>query len=180
MGRSVEEQAAVLSLTRATTADWYRTATVIYENRGALDLLRGRIGFVAEKHRRYAAELAARVDPNHASRCVKLIELMAGMGNAASYGSGRGLPSEFADDLQPSPVHLGSRLASAEDFKSVAVVGTGDASEEGRKRDYRLTRELVGSDVTVLSGLARGIDTAAHTGALAVEGETAAVAVLQM
>ena len=57
----------------------------------------------------------------------------------------------------------------------VAVVGSRNASPYGRFVTERLCRELVLRGVTVVSGLARGIDTCAHRGALAGRGRTIAV-----
>lgn len=61
------------------------------------------------------------------------------------------------------------------DVRAVAVVGTRGASQHGLSRAARMTRELVAEGVTVVSGLARGIDTAAHTAALDHQGRTIAV-----
>jgi len=57
----------------------------------------------------------------------------------------------------------------------VAVVGSRNASPYGRYVTERLCRELSQRGVTVVSGLARGIDTCAHRGALAGRGRTIAV-----
>ncbi len=57
----------------------------------------------------------------------------------------------------------------------LAVVGSRMASTYGRFTTERLCRELALSGVTVVSGMARGIDSAAHTGALAGKGRTIAV-----
>jgi DNA processing protein len=57
----------------------------------------------------------------------------------------------------------------------VAVVGSRNASPYGRYVTDRLCRELAHRGVTVVSGLARGIDTCAHRGALAGRGRTIAV-----
>ena len=57
----------------------------------------------------------------------------------------------------------------------VAVVGSRSASPYGRYVTERLCRELAQRGVTVVSGLARGIDTCAHRGALAGRGRTIAV-----
>ena len=61
------------------------------------------------------------------------------------------------------------------DACSVAIIGSRRSSEEGRKRAYRLSAELASAGVTVVSGLAEGIDGAAHRGALAAGGRTLAV-----
>lgn len=57
----------------------------------------------------------------------------------------------------------------------VSVVGRRDASEEGTQRAGRLARELVAAEVVVVSGLAAGIDAAAHRGAMEARGKTIAV-----
>lgn len=59
--------------------------------------------------------------------------------------------------------------------RSVAVVGTRKASEEGRRRAAKLARALVGDGFAVVSGLAAGIDTVAHESALEAGGVTIAV-----
>jgi DNA processing protein len=59
--------------------------------------------------------------------------------------------------------------------RSVAVVGARQATDEGIKRAKKLARLLVEHDFTVMSGLAQGIDTAAHTAALEAGGRTIAV-----
>ena len=58
---------------------------------------------------------------------------------------------------------------------SVAIVGTREPTEEGKKRTRRLVKCLVEDDFTIVSGLARGIDTVAHTTALKEGGRTIAV-----
>jgi DNA processing protein len=61
------------------------------------------------------------------------------------------------------------------DSKSVAVVGTRNATDEGLRRAAEISRLLVEHGVTVLSGLARGVDTAAHRAAAEAGGRTIAV-----
>jgi DNA processing protein len=58
---------------------------------------------------------------------------------------------------------------------SVSIVGARKASEQGLKRAAQLSKALVGEGYTVMSGLAEGIDTAAHTAALEHKGRTIAV-----
>ena len=58
---------------------------------------------------------------------------------------------------------------------SVAVVGTRRASPEGIRRTRSLVRALVADGYTVASGLAAGIDTAAHESAIAAGSQTIAV-----
>lgn len=65
--------------------------------------------------------------------------------------------------------------ADIDDALSMAVVGTREASAYGLRHTRRIARELAGSGVCVVSGLALGIDAAAHEGALDADGRTVAV-----
>jgi len=58
---------------------------------------------------------------------------------------------------------------------AVAIVGSRRATEVGRRAAETMARVLAESGVTVVSGMALGIDGAAHRGALAVGGNTLAV-----
>ncbi len=59
--------------------------------------------------------------------------------------------------------------------RSVAVVGARKATQEGLARTRRLVRSLVKDDYTIVSGLAAGVDTAAHQTAIEEGGRTIAV-----
>lgn len=59
--------------------------------------------------------------------------------------------------------------------KCIAVVGTRAPREVSGTDAYRISQELVRNELTVVSGLAKGIDAAAHEGALDAQGPTIAV-----
>ncbi len=59
--------------------------------------------------------------------------------------------------------------------RAVALVGTRVASPEGEEWTYGVASRLAEAGFVVASGLARGIDAAAHRGALAAGGDTVAV-----
>jgi DNA processing protein len=59
--------------------------------------------------------------------------------------------------------------------RAVAIVGTRNATETGTRRARKLARELSTQGVVIVSGLARGIDEAALTEAIAVGGRVIAV-----
>jgi len=63
----------------------------------------------------------------------------------------------------------------ASDSQSIAVVGTRSPSAYGSLMAERFTRELVQHGLTVVSGLARGIDTISHRTTLAAGGRTIAI-----
>ncbi len=58
---------------------------------------------------------------------------------------------------------------------SVAVVGTRESSEEGKARARKLVKRLIEDNFTVVSGLAKGIDTEVHRTAIELGGRTIAV-----
>lgn len=80
-------------------------------------------------------------------------------------------------NLYDHPLVLYRRGVTAEaDLLSVGVVGSRECTDYGRRQAGRFGEELARLRITVVSGLARGIDTAAHRGALrAPEGRTIAV-----
>ena len=77
-------------------------------------------------------------------------------------------------DTPPIVLYIRGELTS-EDSLSLALVGSRDAKDYGRKASYRLSYQLAQRGLTIVSGLAKGIDTAAHRGALESGGRTIAV-----
>lgn len=72
----------------------------------------------------------------------------------------------------PVILHVAGALSKA---PAVAIVGSRECTSYGRSVATALAVELAGAGATVVSGLARGIDAAAHRGALAGGGHTVAV-----
>ena len=77
------------------------------------------------------------------------------------------------DDTPPLLFRIGQ--AALGNDKLIAIVGTRRASEPGRRFAHRLARGLAEAGITVVSGMAEGIDSAAHKGALDAGGRTIAV-----
>jgi DNA processing protein len=75
---------------------------------------------------------------------------------------------------RPPLIFVAGRLIDA-DARSVAIVGARRADARAQRAAATVAEHLVARRYTVVSGLAAGIDTAAHTAALAAGGRTVAV-----
>jgi len=92
---------------------------------------------------------------------------------AAAHGAS-GYPRGL-DDLRDPPARVWLRGAVPDLDASVAVVGARGATPYGIARAHALAGDLARLGIAVVSGLARGIDAAAHRGALEAGGVTVAV-----
>jgi DNA processing protein len=77
-------------------------------------------------------------------------------------------------DHPPTVLYVAGTLTEADKF-ALAIVGTRKASLYGRQVTERFATDLAKGKVTVISGLALGIDTIAHTAALDAGGRTLAI-----
>jgi DNA processing protein len=84
-------------------------------------------------------------------------------------------PQRLAEIADPPPVLIVRGDADLLAASAVAVVGARNASANGRMLAHNLANELTARGLLVVSGLARGIDAAAHEGALAAGAPTVAV-----
>lgn len=84
-------------------------------------------------------------------------------------------PHRLAALVDAPPVLLVRGQVDVLDRPGVAIVGARAATQVGRRAAHRLARELAGQGLTIVSGLARGIDAEAHRGALEAGGRTVAV-----
>jgi DNA processing protein len=84
-------------------------------------------------------------------------------------------PARLRTIPDPPPLLYVKGTLSAQDEKSVAIVGSRSASEYGRRMARDLSRGLASLGFTVISGMARGIDGETHEAALQAGGRTLAV-----
>ncbi len=78
-------------------------------------------------------------------------------------------------ELPPSELWLRGLPEILKLERRIAIVGSRAPSPYGLDQAHRFARALAGAGLVVVSGLARGIDQAAHEGALAADGKTIAV-----
>ncbi len=81
-----------------------------------------------------------------------------------------GYPPELVVDPDPPALLLSLGDPRALDGRRVAIVGARRCTRYGRDVAYELGRDLAAAGVRVVSGLALGVDGAAHAGALSVGG----------
>jgi len=84
-------------------------------------------------------------------------------------------PTMLREIPDPPPVLFARGQPLSDEDKCMAIVGTRHASETGRRFTTHLAGRLAQSGIVVVSGMAEGIDTAAHYGSLNAEGRTIAV-----
>jgi DNA processing protein len=90
------------------------------------------------------------------------------------HGAGE-YPQKLRDADHPVELLYFQGLWDLVNTRCVAIVGTREPSEDGKLRAAKLARLLVDDGFTIVSGLARGVDTVAHTAAISAGGFTIAI-----
>lgn len=83
-------------------------------------------------------------------------------------------PENLKNIYDPPPVLFYKGVLNF-DYPAVSIIGSRRSTTYGRKTAERLAYELSERGITIISGMARGIDTQAHLGALKAKGRTFAV-----
>lgn len=109
----------------------------------------------------------------------------ASRGSGSSVGGSRvtrisseellGALNEIERKFAPERLFVAGRIEFPLPHPRVAIIGTRTPSAEGLRIASRLSKTLAQKEVIIVSGLARGIDTAAHTAAIEAGGRTIAV-----
>lgn len=87
----------------------------------------------------------------------------------------RTYPARLKMIADPPPLLYITGTLTEQDELAIAIVGARRATAAGRAMTEELSQDLAAAGMTVVSGLARGVDAAAHRGALAAKGRTVAV-----
>jgi DNA processing protein len=166
---------------RETRDAWVDLASVVELSPRQADALVARFGSPAAVLR---AGTAALVGAGLSEKLAAAVGAAAGRGareSAAVRALGARLVArddpEYPEPLRqiPDPPLALTVRGRLGDEPCVAIVGARRASEYGRRVAHELARDLAQAGLTVVSGLAAGIDAAAHAGALEGGGRTVAV-----
>lgn len=154
------ERAALVLLLRGGRRSWQQCADMVEEAGSALAILDQELGMLA---RTGLKDAQAELDRWHAAG-LRLETILDPTYPENLRGVHDRPPFVFvAGELEPR------------DARSVAVIGTRRPTPQGVQTAGVIARHLVGAGYTVISGLAAGIDTSAHTAALRAGGRTVAV-----
>jgi DNA processing protein len=172
----VDEQAALLALVqRADKWKWHDIATLVEEMGGASNVLKLAWTGVESFKKQDVEQLSSRVQTEDVEKAAEVIASQSENGVVLLTVMEPEYPTNLRNIFNRPPFLFIRGQLLPEDNRSVAVVGTRDASERGVAEARSLARQLVDNGVTVLSGLAKGIDTAAHTATIEAGGRTVAV-----
>jgi DNA processing protein len=165
-------------------AFWLSTAGVRHIGPVRIERLLNAFGSLRQAWSAPRAELASVLEPRPLSELINArsgidpareLEKLRARGIQIVYPGHRAYPTLLAEiSGRPSILFVRGRL-TADDDNAVAIVGTRRTTSYGRQAAEQVASELAQAGVTVVSGLARGIDTAAHRAALAAGGRTIAV-----
>ncbi len=122
--------------------------------------------------RTVAASIAAGPDPR---AWEKVLDDCRTQGIRVTAPGLRGYPAVLQELDGPPPLLYVRGEWNPADARAVALVGTRTPTAYGREAAHALARDLARAGVTIVSGLALGIDAAAHAGALEGGGRTLAV-----
>ena len=175
--RAKVERLDLLALCTIRGVNWNVLAREAQRPEGMARLLAGTVGEDSRDGREAAALLADGLQtlPERRQRGEGEIEAAATVGARLVTVLDDDYPSNLRVIPKLPPFLFYRGELHRDDARSVAVVGTRSASPAGIERATELSSLLVEEGVTVISGLARGIDTAAHLAAVEAGGRTIAV-----
>lgn len=109
-----------------------------------------------------------------AHRCGGILHQLESLNAQPLFWGEAGYP-ELLSSISKPPDVLFFQGTPPPDGPAVAIVGSRSATRYGTAQARRIAHDLASQGVTIISGLARGIDAAAHQGALDAGGRTVAV-----
>jgi DNA processing protein len=176
-GVRMTEQAAVVALAAANMAPWHEVADLVEGVGSALAVVERQISGIDRADRALAEQLARTVSHEDVDRMERDIAALIDVDPQISLHTV--LDSTYPENLReiynrPPFLFVRGTIVPGDD-QAIAVVGTRRPSPHGRDQARELATELARRNITVVSGLAAGIDAEAHAAALDSGGRTIAV-----
>ena len=169
MGRN-EERATLLALLLSKRVSWSKAAELVFEAGGARQALDSVMPSddglfpMEEEPARQALEKARSVIAQCESEGVGVHGFQE-----------EGYPAQLRDVHEMPPLVFTRGTVVPEERRSIAIVGSRRASEYGLSMAASIARALTGEKITVVSGLAAGVDAAAHRATLDHGGRTVGI-----
>jgi DNA processing protein len=171
-------------VSQAAAADFQARAVTPARELGAYEALWAKDGAsfktLADKFREHPgavpSDFVSRGETEHFSRMALGTIRAAGIKHFGIRVHGAGeYPPQLRDAQHPVELLYFQGNWDLTSSRSVAIVGTRNPSDKGVRRAIQLARAFVKEGFTIVSGLAQGIDTVAHTTAIEAKGHTIAV-----
>ncbi|MBC7844111.1 MAG: DNA-protecting protein DprA [Gemmatimonadaceae bacterium] len=171
---------ALLQLARATPGE---ALTAVYERIAGMIAAYGSAADVVDAMRAGALPVSTPHDPLFVADCIDAA-LRLSTARVTDWDHAGLLfhaiattsyPRQLEEVVDPPALLFHQGDASLMQDFGIAIVGTRQASEDGIRRAQRAAKVLVDHDIVVISGMALGIDAAAHSATLAAGGRTIAV-----
>lgn len=177
VGRREHELAVIVALMRKQVVQGDHLAVILEQAGSAVSLV-----YVPEEHRLFqhspipGEELLGAVTPQDLDAAIKEVSEWLTDGRDVRSVLDPSYPASLREIYNRPPLlFVRGHWDDLRDTSAVAVVGTRQATPDGIRRATRVAREMVQAGFTITSGLAAGIDTAAHRAALNAGGRTVAV-----
>ena len=131
--------------------------------------------FSPDFHSMLGDQVFSQMADMRANRCRDVLYQLDALGAKPLFLGSGDYPAVLSTIENPPDVLFCRGTLSGPDTPAVAIVGSRSATRYGMAQARRIARDLAAQGVVIVSGLARGIDSAAHLGALDAGGKTVAV-----
>lgn len=122
--------------------------------------------------RALASDIKSRYD---GEKALQISSRIVQLGWAVLFSDQPEFPKQLLTIPEPPPLLFRAGEPSSDGDKMIAIVGTRHPTEKGKRFAFNLASSLAKAGIMVVSGMAEGIDSAAHAGALEGGGKTVAV-----
>jgi DNA processing protein len=170
---NLQETAALIALVRSGERAWHHLADVVESTGSAVAVLRGDVPDDAEPLTLFESQTLS--EETDLDAIISEIEVWQREGLRILSVLDAGYPTNLRSVHNRPPFVFVRGELRLEDDRSIAVVGTRQATSGGLEHAARIAGGLADAGFTVVSGLAKGVDAAAHNAALERARRTVAV-----